>query len=85
MSLFRDQIESHRALLFQQANLENVVDRRTSELSRTNAQLQIEIDERNKALTVLRHIEQHLTDAGIGTISEIFDGETPHPPRGCIV
>lgn len=29
-------------------------------------------------------IEDHLTDAGLGTISEIFDGDKPHRPRGCI-
>ncbi len=26
----------------------------------------------------------HLGEAGIGTISEIFDGDPPHTPRGCI-
>jgi predicted glycogen debranching enzyme len=26
----------------------------------------------------------HLSEAGIGTISEIFDGDAPHTPRGCI-
>lgn len=26
----------------------------------------------------------HLNDAGLGTISEIFDGDPPHHPRGCI-
>ena len=26
----------------------------------------------------------HLNDAGIGSISEIFDGDAPHAPRGCI-
>jgi predicted glycogen debranching enzyme len=26
----------------------------------------------------------HLTDAGLGQISEIFDGDPPHTPRGCI-
>jgi len=26
----------------------------------------------------------HLTDAGLGTVSEIFDGDPPHHPRGCI-
>jgi len=25
-----------------------------------------------------------LSQAGLGTISEIFDGDAPHPPRGCI-
>jgi predicted glycogen debranching enzyme len=36
------------------------------------------------ALTVLRPFEQHLTDAGLGTISEILEGDPPHLPRGCI-
>jgi glycogen debranching enzyme len=27
---------------------------------------------------------EHLYDAGIGQISEIFDGDPPHHPRGCI-
>jgi glycogen debranching enzyme len=26
----------------------------------------------------------HLREAGLGTISEIFDGDLPHTPRGCI-
>lgn len=29
-------------------------------------------------------LEFHLQEAGIGTISEIFDGDPPHQPRGCI-
>ncbi len=29
-------------------------------------------------------LHSHLTDAGLGTISEIFDGDPPHHPRGCI-
>ena len=29
-------------------------------------------------------VRKHLTDSGcIGSISEIFDGDTPHNPRGC--
>jgi predicted glycogen debranching enzyme len=34
-----------------------------------------------------RHLaafEKHLKDAGIGTISEIFEAEPPYTPRGCI-
>lgn len=27
---------------------------------------------------------EHLFDAGLGTVSEIFDGDSPHTPRGCI-
>ena len=26
----------------------------------------------------------HLWEGGLGTISEIFDGDMPHDPRGCI-
>jgi predicted glycogen debranching enzyme len=29
-------------------------------------------------------LSKHLKDAGLGTISEIFDGDPPHHPRGCI-
>jgi predicted glycogen debranching enzyme len=31
-----------------------------------------------------RLLNKHLEDAGLGTISEIFDGDPPHHPRGCI-
>ena len=33
---------------------------------------------------LLRAFEDHLRDAGIGSISEIFDAEPPFLPRGCI-
>lgn len=29
-------------------------------------------------------LTKHTLEAGLGTISEIFDGESPHTPRGCI-
>jgi predicted glycogen debranching enzyme len=29
-------------------------------------------------------VSEQLTQAGLGTISEIFDGDAPHVPRGCI-
>lgn len=38
---------------------------------------------RSYARDVLRGIEKHLTEAGVGQISEIFDGDAPHHPRGC--
>jgi predicted glycogen debranching enzyme len=38
---------------------------------------------RARAHELLRGIEQHLTEAGLGQISEIFDGDAPHRPRGC--
>lgn len=34
------------------------------------------------ALAVLEPLRDHLADAGLGTISEIFDGDPPHEPRG---
>ena len=36
------------------------------------------------AVHMLEPVRKHLTDSGcIGSISEIFDGDTPHNPRGC--
>jgi glycogen debranching enzyme len=32
----------------------------------------------------LESFDQHLSDAGAGSISEIFDAEKPYIPRGCI-
>lgn len=36
------------------------------------------------AKNLLKPFKTHLTEAGIGTISEIFDGTAPYLPRGCI-
>jgi glycogen debranching enzyme len=36
-----------------------------------------------KARRALEGITPHLREAGLGTISEIFDGDAPHAPRGC--
>ena len=36
------------------------------------------------ALELLRPFEDHLRDAGLGTVSEIMEGDAPHLPRGCI-
>lgn len=35
------------------------------------------------AQSILAGIEPHLGDAGLGQVSEIFDGDPPHTPRGC--
>jgi glycogen debranching enzyme len=35
------------------------------------------------AKAALRAIAPHLSEAGLGSISEIFDGDPPHAPRGC--
>jgi len=32
----------------------------------------------------LAQFEEHLTEAGLGQVSEIFDGDAPFEPRGCI-
>lgn len=37
-----------------------------------------------KALQYLTPIANHLREHGLGTISEIFDGDMPYSPRGCI-
>jgi glycogen debranching enzyme len=35
------------------------------------------------AQALLQPIAAHLRDAGLGQVSEIFDGDPPHTPRGC--
>ncbi len=37
-----------------------------------------------QVLTWLKAFSMHLNEAGVGQISEIFDGDAPHQPRGCI-
>lgn len=37
-----------------------------------------------RARRLMENLKPHLNQAGWGTISEIFDGEFPHTPRGCI-
>jgi glycogen debranching enzyme len=32
----------------------------------------------------LTPLQEHLADAGLGHISEIFEGDAPHRPVGCI-
>ena len=38
---------------------------------------------RQRTLQMLKPLEAHLSQAGLGQISEIFDGDEPHVPRGC--
>ncbi len=38
---------------------------------------------RKKARDFFEGIERHLGEAGLGQVSEIFDGDPPHRPRGC--
>jgi len=40
---------------------------------------------KRKAAEFIRPLMQHLTEYGcLGSVSEIFDGDAPHEPRGCI-
>jgi glycogen debranching enzyme len=35
------------------------------------------------AMSFLAPVAQHLDDACVGSVSEVFDGDAPHTPRGC--
>src|SRR5262249_9955982 len=39
---------------------------------------------RQRASQWLVPFREHLMEAGVGQVSEIFDGDAPHHPRGCI-
>jgi predicted glycogen debranching enzyme len=39
---------------------------------------------KKEATEILRQFSTHLDEAGVGTVSEIFDAEPPHTPRGCM-
>ena len=41
-------------------------------------------DDRARARALLDGFREHITEAGVGSISEIFDAEPPFLPRGCI-
>jgi len=40
--------------------------------------------DRNAALDMLQPFIHHLSDGGLGSISEILEGDPPHRPRGCV-
>jgi len=40
--------------------------------------------DRDASQALLRPIGDHLRDAGLGSVSEIFEGDPPHLPNGCI-
>ena len=40
-------------------------------------------DARAAARRMLRPLRNHMRESGLGHISEIFDGDLPHAPRGC--
>ena len=41
-------------------------------------------ESRRRADTMLDPLREHLKRAGLGHVSEIFDAEPPHRPRGCV-
>ncbi len=41
-------------------------------------------EQQKNVRALLANFEAHMNEAGIGTISEIFDAEEPYTPRGCI-
>ena len=41
-------------------------------------------DDPTTALELLRPLVGHLADAGLGSVSEVFEPEPPHAPRGCV-
>lgn len=49
-----------------------------------DAWLKIHPDDKGGARKLLEGFVPHLGEAGIGTISEIFDAEAPFTPRGCV-
>jgi predicted glycogen debranching enzyme len=40
--------------------------------------------DRHRAASYLAPLQQHLSDACVGQISEIFDADPPHAPQGCV-
>jgi len=40
-------------------------------------------ERKDRVREIVGGFEKHLTEAGVGQISEIFDAEWPHSPRGC--
>ena len=49
-----------------------------------DAWLKLHPDDTAGARRCLEGFEAHLSDAGVGTLSEIFDAESPYTPRGCM-
>ena len=49
-----------------------------------DAWLKVHPTDHDGAREMLRGLEAHLREAGIGSVSEIFDAEEPYTPRGCI-
>ncbi len=48
-----------------------------------DAYRKVHTDDEAAVAKMISAFEDHLSQAGLGQISEIFDGEFPHTPRGC--
>jgi predicted glycogen debranching enzyme len=49
-----------------------------------DAWLRVHPEDVSGARKLLSGFDAHLSDAGVGSISEIFDAEAPYQPRGCV-
>ena len=49
-----------------------------------DAWLKVNPRDRSGARALLAGIEPNLGEAGVGSLSEIFDSEPPYTPRGCV-
>ena len=49
-----------------------------------DAHLKVYLDDPDGARRALAGFDEHLGEACLGTISEIFDAEAPYTPRGCV-
>jgi glycogen debranching enzyme len=49
-----------------------------------DAWLKVYPEDRSGARELLRGFDAHLSEACVGSISEIFDADPPYVPRGCI-
>ena len=49
-----------------------------------DAWLKVHPEDREGARRLLEGFDRHLSDACVGSISEIFDAEPPYVPRGCV-
>jgi len=49
-----------------------------------DAWLKVHPDDRAGGRALLQGLVAHLDEAGIGSVSEIFDAEAPFTPRGCV-
>lgn len=49
-----------------------------------SALTKFDLEGAKKSLAYIRQFSAHLSEAGVGTVSEIFDGDSPWNPHGCM-